>query len=77
MSDFDNPILIVGNEIIEPQGIIAAERHQQCDMCGEVGELRPYGPNGESICFPCGNKDPEATERMMAKVMFGITEATE
>jgi formylmethanofuran dehydrogenase subunit E len=57
----------IGNKVI-----ISAEKPQQCDMCGEIDELRPYGPNGECICFKCGEKDPETTKRMMAKKLFGI-----
>ena len=32
-------------------------------MCGKVTECRPYGPNGEQVCFPCGMKDKEAAMR--------------
>ena len=35
-----------------------------CEMCDEVEELRPYGPNGENICFECGMKDEETTRKM-------------
>lgn len=53
------------------RGIISEEKPQQCDFCGVVAELRPYGPNGECICFDCGQKDPATTERMMGKLLFG------
>ena len=33
---------------------IEEEPEQQCDLCGKIAELRPYGPNGECICFECG-----------------------
>lgn len=56
----------IGNLII-----IEAEKPQQCDLCGEIAELRPYGPNGECICFNCAQKDIKTTERMMDKVLFG------
>lgn len=52
--------------------VIEPEKAQQCDFCGKVAELRPYGPNGECICFECGEKDIVTTERMMKKVLFGI-----
>jgi len=32
-----------------------------CELCGQQKELRPYGPNGENICFPCGQKDVAGT----------------
>lgn len=42
------------------RGIIAAEAHQQCDSCGEIRELRPYGPPGKRmICFSCATATPE------------------
>lgn len=43
--------------------IIAAEPAQQCDLCGKIAELRPYGANGECVCFQCAMKDEEATRR--------------
>jgi hypothetical protein len=42
------------------RGIIAAERPQQCDSCGQIRELRPYGPPGKRmICVPCATATPE------------------
>ena len=61
----------IGNTII-----IEAEEPQQCDLCGKIAELRPYGPNGECICFDCAMKDEETTHKMMSRVLFG-EEATE
>lgn len=40
----------------------------KCEMCGKVEELRPYGPNGESVCFVCAMKDEEAAERQFKKL---------
>ncbi len=51
--------------------IIQAENPQQCDFCGTIAELRPYGPKGEIICYDCGQKDPKTTEKMMGRVLFG------
>lgn len=31
-----------------------------CEFCGEQDELRPYGPNGEWVCFDCAMLDEEA-----------------
>lgn len=53
--------LIEGVLIIEP------EQDQQCDLCGKIAELRPYGPNGECICYECGAKDIEGTEKQFIK----------
>jgi hypothetical protein len=41
--------------------IIEPEAQQQCDQCGKIAALRPYGPDGACICFSCGEKDPEGT----------------
>ena len=31
-----------------------------CHYCQKTeGELRPYGPNGEIVCFACGTSTPE------------------
>ena len=51
--------------------IITQEKPQQCDFCGEVKELRPYGPKGECICFDCAMKDEETTSKIASKVLFG------
>lgn len=47
---------VPGGLVVEP------ERPQQCDLCGAIEELRPYGPNGEAICFDCGMKNRETTD---------------
>lgn len=53
------------------RGVIAQEPEQICEMCGKVDECRPYGPNDEQICFDCGMKDEETTQRKMAAYIFG------
>lgn len=45
------------------------ENDQQCDLCGKIAELRPYGPNGECICFECGMKDEKATEQQFETLL--------
>ena len=54
--------------------VIYKQNAQQCDMCGEIRELRPYGPNGEVICFPCATATPEAekaTKAAFKRIMDG------
>jgi len=53
-------------------GIIQEEPPQACEMCGVIDECRPYGPNGEEICFDCGMKDKETTAKQMDKYIFGV-----
>jgi hypothetical protein len=43
--------------------LLKAEKPQQCDLCGKIAELRPYGPNGECVCFECAMKDEESAQR--------------
>ena len=51
--------------------IIEEEEPQQCDQCGKIDELRPYGPNGSAVCFQCAMKDKSGTDRRMGQVLFG------
>lgn len=30
-----------------------------CYYCGTDKDLRPYGPGGADVCFPCGTATPE------------------
>jgi hypothetical protein len=39
------------------------EPKDECAFCHQIAELRPYGPNGERICFKCAMKDEETTTR--------------
>ena len=34
---------------------------EECELCGTMDVLRPFGPNNEKICVSCGMKNPEAT----------------
>lgn len=49
--------------------IIEHEAAQQCDLCAKIAELRPYGPNGEMICYQCGMANRPATEAAFAKLL--------
>lgn len=55
------------------RGFIAEEAPQRCEMCGVIEETRPYGPNGEEICFDCAmNKVGEETvNKRMQQYIFG------
>lgn len=49
--------------------VIARARPEQCDLCGAIAELRPYGPRGEWICFDCAARNPEATDRALLALL--------
>lgn len=46
----------------EPEGV--------CELCGKKAELRPYGANNEEICYECGMKNPETTNRKFEEHYF-------
>lgn len=53
-------------------GVIAYEEPGKCELCGATAETRPYGPNGEEVCFSCGMKDEGAAMRQFARLVLGI-----
>lgn len=57
------------------RGYIAAEADRRCEMCGKLEECRPYGPNGENVCFACGMKDEAAAQRQFQKRVLGLESA--
>lgn len=52
-------------------GVIEHQPPEKCELCGKVAECRPYGPNGENVCFTCGMKDEKAAERAFKKLVLG------
>lgn len=52
--------------------VLEIEPDDECELCGKVDELRPYGPNGERICYECGMKNKETTKIMLNHKLFGI-----
>jgi hypothetical protein len=56
--------------------IVEPERPACCELCGEIAELRPYGPGGKKICVECGNKDPAGTHERMISAMETLLTGT-
>ncbi|MCK9568580.1 hypothetical protein M0R72_06535 [Candidatus Pacearchaeota archaeon] len=56
-----------GNRVI----VVEKMPRRRCELCGKTAELRPYGPNGENICFACGMKDEETTAKQFGKIILG------
>lgn len=56
----------IGNTVV-----IERENSQQCDLCGKIAELRPYGPQGECICYECGRALEPITSIMLGRRLFG------
>lgn len=55
-------------------GVIEAEGNGRCQLCGKLDETRPYGPNGEEVCFDCGMKNQAAAERGFLRFVVGLSE---
>lgn len=53
---------------------IQDEPDSRCELCGKIDETRPYGPNGERICYDCGMKDEETTKRKFDEFVDGKTQ---
>lgn len=55
------------------RGVIMNEPPQMCEMCGAIEECRPYGPNGEQVCFECASTklDEKQVAKRMMKHIFG------
>lgn len=60
-------------KIINGKLYIYPSADQQCDLCGKIAELRPYGPKGECICYECGMKNEEETQRQFGKILDKAT----
>lgn len=52
-------------------GVIQVLPPAKCDLCGKEDELRPYGANGENICFDFGMKNEATTRKIMMKKLWG------
>ena len=50
---------------------ICDEPDGKCELCGMEDELRPYGPNGERICFECMMKDEPAAKQRFQQLLDG------
>ena len=59
----------IGNTII-----IEPEEDSKCEYCAKLAETRPYGKNGARICYECGMKNKEETEKNMEIILFGKKE---
>lgn len=57
------------------KGIISVEEERVCELCGVIAETRPYGPNGERVCFKCGMKDEDSVKRGFNKYVLGMGNA--
>lgn len=40
-----------------------------CDICNSKEETRPYGPNGENVCFGCGMKNEQIVKERFLNLL--------
>jgi hypothetical protein len=59
--------------IVNGMLFIEPEEDGKCELCGKIDELRPYGPNGERICFECGMKDEDSVNKQIQKLFDQLT----
>ena len=64
-------------EVINGRLKIESEKPQQCDLCGVIEEVRPYGPKGEVVCVTCALKDLPAVFAAMCRRVGMNAEAAE
>lgn len=57
-------------EAFDRDKLITRQPADVCELCGTKAELRPYGPNGERICFPCGPGSGDPNARKAAERAF-------
>lgn len=51
--------------------VICEEPEERCPRCGDVDELRPYGPGGQRLCFDCSSLFPEIRRVRCEALMDG------
>ena len=71
MSEFNKPIIVIAGEPQQVKAILSVELPQQCDDCGEIRELRPYGVGGATVCFDCAMKDEAEAGRRFINLLNG------
>lgn len=61
-----NKIIVIGGDFTP----------EPCEYCGKVEEVRPYGKNGDKICFDCGMKpeNKEHTDKAFSDILDGKSE---
>jgi len=52
-------------------GVIAVEMVDRCELCKTIAETRPYGANGEEVCFKCAMEDQISMREQAARHLFG------
>ena len=48
-------------------------RITNCDVCKKKADTRPFGPNGERVCFDCAMKNEAAARRQYSRLIKGVT----
>lgn len=69
---FNAPITISGDKLTQRIGKILylePTPPSKCQLCSkENTETRPYGANGEEVCFDCGMKDEKTTRKKFGEI---------
>ena len=54
--------------------VVQEQKPQECEYCGKIAELRPYGKNGANICFKCAMEDEKEAEKQFNKILDSVDE---
>lgn len=57
------------SKLLRKHVVIVAKEAEECAFCHNLTELRPYGPKGEKICFPCAMNDEDSAKAQFQKVL--------
>lgn len=60
------------SRIVNDIWVIAQQPEDNCELCGKIAELRPYGPNDENISFECGQKNIEITNKHIKDILNSV-----
>ncbi len=59
-------------KVIAPNVVLSeATAPAKCTICGEKKELRPYGKDGNWVCFGCMKENEEEGKRQFNKLFDG------
>jgi len=51
----------------------ALAKFARCAMCRKKSDTRPFGPQGERVCYDCAMKNEAAARRQFFRLVHGVT----
>ena len=47
--------------------------YTRCALCRKKSDTRPFGPQGERVCYDCAMKNESAARRQFSRLVRGVT----